>query len=133
MATVATSSALKGWEEPLSLGLRSRTLRRSNSKSCRHSAIHDKDLAGDKGGLLGGQIQRQAGDLFGLSDAPQRRVGFIMAAAAFLLPEVLAEIGLNQAWGNGVDADVVRTKFLSPDPCHHEQTDRKSTRLNSSH
>src|SRR5262245_44517100 len=57
----------------------------------------------------------------GLSDAGDRLVGFNLSAALFVLPKILTEVGLDQAGGDGVDANAVLAKFASPTASHHDQ------------
>ena len=47
-------------------------------------------------------------DLVGLTDAGDWLAGLNLMAAVFVLPEILAEVGLNQPRRDGVDANAVR-------------------------
>src|SRR5262245_36841074 len=85
------------------------------------AAVHDEHLPGHERGLVGRQVECHVADLVGLADAGHRLFGFESGAVAFVLPEVLAEIGLDQAGGDGVHADAVRSKLARPGPRHHDQ------------
>src|SRR2546426_41351 len=89
---------------------------------CGYATVHDHDLAGDKRGIIRGEVQCHSRQLFRLADALKWRALLVLPAAGFLLPEELTEIGLNKARRDGIDADVMRAKLLRPRPRHHDQS-----------
>src|SRR6185436_290119 len=93
----------------------------SHSSHRCHAAVRDHHLAGDEGSFIRGKIKRQPGDLLRLADALQRRGLFELAPASVVLPEELAQVGLNESWRDGIDADVVRPEFLRPRAGHDNQ------------
>src|SRR6202035_472778 len=67
------------------------------------------------------QEKRQAADFIRLPDAWNRLRGLELLEMSFVLPEVLAEIGLDQPRGNGVHAYIMPTEFHGPHARHHDQ------------
>ena len=73
----------------------------ANVSHCGQSAVNHHHLSGHKRRLLRSQIQRHAADFLGLTDAMNRLGGFELTAACFILPEISAEVRLNEARRNG--------------------------------
>src|SRR5882724_10645900 len=85
------------------------------------SAVDDEYLARHKRGFVGGKVESSMANLVWLADSADRLGLFEMAAVLLVLPEILAEIGLDQARRDGVDAHAVRAKFACPASRHHNQ------------
>src|SRR2546422_5840098 len=85
----------------------------------RVTAVDDEHLTGDERCLVGRQVERQAGDIFRLAEAMDRLPGLERVTAGRILPEVLAEVRLNQSRGEGIDADAVLAELLGPRTGHH--------------
>src|SRR5580765_1012752 len=88
--------------------------------TCRSTAVDYKNLPGHERGLVRCQVQGQKANLVGLADAPDRLGSFDVPAMLLVLPEKLAEVGLNQARGDGVDAHTLRTELLGVAAGHHD-------------
>src|SRR2546422_5278203 len=71
--------------------------------------------------LIRSQVKRHSGDFFRLPNALERRALFVLLAPRVILPKILTEISLNETGGNGIDTNIVRTKFLGPGTSHHQQ------------
>src|SRR4051794_19109803 len=60
----------------------------------RRSAVNHKHLPRDEGRVLRRQVQGHVADFFGLADASDGLIAGDLPAATFVLPKILAEIGL---------------------------------------
>jgi hypothetical protein len=68
-------------------------------------------LAGHEPAGRCGQVHRGAGDFVRVADAAQRGLGVAGGQLLGVVPQGLGEIGLDQARGDAVDADVVRAQL----------------------
>src|SRR5262245_64943912 len=81
-------------------------------------AVNDEHLSGDERRFVRSQVQRHSADFVRTAHAREWLSGFELLEVVFVLPEIFAEIGLDQPWRNGVDADVVTTEFNRPTTGH---------------
>src|SRR5262249_40999166 len=75
------------------------------------AAAGNNALAADEGASLRCKKHRDAADLVGLTDAPQRRLALRGGANLWIVPQGAREIGLDKARRDGVDANVVLAPF----------------------
>src|SRR5262245_3914789 len=97
------------------------SLRASYWTRLRRPAVNDNHLAGHERSFIRSQVQGRIADFLRLADAPDRLTGFNAGPVLLVLPEILTEVGLDEAWSDGVDADIVRPKLTRPAPRHHDQ------------
>ena len=82
--------------------------------SRRRPAVDHEDLAGDERGFVRSKEKAQAADVVGLAQPRDRLLAQELLAPCLVLPEIGAEVGLDQAGGEGVDADAMRCRTRAP-------------------
>src|SRR3546814_4980801 len=103
------------------------------------SAVHDQDAAGHVGARLGGEQQWGARQVAALSEAPLRDSLDESFGEAGVL-ELAVHLRFDVSRTQDIDADVLAGELVGHDLGQVDEpglggaiTDRKSTRLNSSH
>jgi hypothetical protein len=76
------------------------------------AGVEDVALAGDAGGVVGGEEEGEAGDLFGDEEALEGLAGEDLGDVFGGVPELVLAWGLDGAGKDGVDADVVRAELV---------------------
>src|SRR5439155_13677712 len=89
--------------------------------SRRRAAVDDEHLARHERRFVRRQVQRGVRDLFRLADARDRLRRLQPGHVLLVLPEVAAEVGLDQPRRQGVDADAVRAELARPRARQHQE------------
>ena len=85
------------------------------------AAIHDQRLAGDIRAAIAGEQERDFGNFVGLSEMLDGLIFDDLAELGFVVPEIFAQNGLDQAGCDRVDSHAVGSQFQGIGLRHHDE------------
>src|SRR5579864_7097044 len=91
------------------------------SMSDSRAAVHYQNLSRDERRCVGRQEDCRADDIVGLTMSCKGSLGDELIVSASILEEGGRELGLNQARGNGINANVGRSQFFCLGLCESKQ------------